>query len=708
MEIERKRKNNIMRLTLQETNSEILKEWDYKKNSNSPDDVTPSSHERIWWVCNQGHSWPATVANRFRRKQGCPYCSGRLPIPGENDLFSTNPELKKEWDYVKNKHLDPAQLKANSSKEAYWICDKGHSWAAKILYRGARGHGCPYCAGVRTLAGFNDLQSSYPDIAEEWDFEKNGISPSEVAAKIKDKYWWKCSICGYSYSASIYNRTRNNSSCPKCSFRFKTSFPEQAVLYYLKKIYPDIVNGYRGSFLQGMELDLYIPNKHIGIEYDGQLWHKSSAKKKKDIQKYRLCKDNDIKLIRIKEKYANEEDADVIIKSSSTYDQECFDHIFAELNKQLGIVIVPDIEKDRALIQLQYRSVLKENSLSIKYPEIAKEWDYENNHSLLPSMFSPKSNDKVAWICPLGHHYSTVISNRTRNNTGCPYCSGKKVLTGFNDLKTVYPDIASEWDYDKNGELLPTDVHSGAHKKVWWICPKGHPSYESYIYSRTGTNKTNCPVCSNKTVVSGINDLATLYPELLKEWDYENNEKDPTTISPGIRYEAQWHCSKGHVWTEKVLLRALRNFGCPYCSRHRVIKGVNDLKTLYPQIAKEWNYSKNGQLRPENYLPKSNKEVWWICNKGHEWPRKISERHNNGCPYCSGRLAVPGENDFQTLYPDMVKDWDYKLNGDIRPNSIKPFSHYNIHWKCHICGHEWVQKISNRVKRKSVCPRCKE
>ena len=169
---------------------------------------------------------------------------------------------------------------------------------------------------------------------------------------------------------------------------------------------------------------------------------------------------------------------------------------------------------------------------------------------------------------------------------------------------------------------------------------------------------------------------------------------------------ASWICRKGHEWSEKVCLRALRNFGCPYCSHHKVVSGKNDLKTLFPDIAKEWNYKKNGDKRPENYLPKSNKEVWWICSNGHEWRRKISARQKNGCPYCSGRLAIPGETDFNTLYPELAKDWDYEKNGDKSPCTEKPFSHKTIHWKCHKCGHEWEQMLANRVKRNSPCPKC--
>ena len=66
-------------------------------------------------------------------------------------------------------------------------------------------------------------------------------------------------------------------------------------------------------------------------------------------------------------------------------------------------------------------------------------------------------------------------------------------------------------------------------KKVWWICSKGH-SYQSTIANRT--NGKGCPYCSGNKILKSYNDLATLAPNLLKKWDYENNEKNG--INPDV------------------------------------------------------------------------------------------------------------------------------------------------------------------------------
>lgn len=103
----------------------------------------------------------------------------------------------------------------------------------------------------------------------------------------------------------------------------------------------------------------------------------------------------------------------------------------------------------------------------------------------------------------------------------CPYCSNHKLLQGFNDLQTTYPQVAKEWNYKKNLKITPKDVVAGTRSKVWWICKKGH-EWEASIVFRT-TNNLGCPICSNRKVMKGYNDLQSQYPTLMKQWDFSKN-----------------------------------------------------------------------------------------------------------------------------------------------------------------------------------------
>ena len=100
---------------------------------------------------------------------------------------------------------------------------------------------------------------------------------------------------------------------------------------------------------------------------------------------------------------------------------------------------------------------------------------------------------KVWWKCEKGHSYEASISNRTYKNQGCPYCAGKRVLKGFNDLETTCADLINEWNYEKN-ELLPENYSKGSQKIVWWKCCKCGSEWEAPINYRS-RGKYKCPKC---------------------------------------------------------------------------------------------------------------------------------------------------------------------------------------------------------------------
>ena len=142
----------------------------------------------------------------------------------------------------------------------------------------------------------------------------------------------------------------------------------------------------------------------------------------------------------------------------------------------------------------------------------------------------------------------------------------KKIIVGENDLATVNPKLAEEWDYEANGDLKPTDVAAGSSKKVGWICSKGH-KWNAVIANRS--RGCGCPYCAGIKVIIGENDLATTNPKLAAEWDYEaNGNLKPTDVTAGSGKKVGWVCSKGHRWNAKLNSRNSGN-GCPYCSRKR-------------------------------------------------------------------------------------------------------------------------------------------
>ena len=140
---------------------------------------------------------------------------------------------------------------------------------------------------------------------------------------------------------------------------------------------------------------------------------------------------------------------------------------------------------------------------------LLKGWDESRNFPLTPDTVSYGSKKKVWWTCENGHSWQTTVHVRSEGS-GCPYCAGRKVLPGFNDLETLYPDVAAQWDREKNGPLSPRDVSTGSKIRIWWRCPEGH-SWQSPVASRTAWGH-GCPYCAGRKVLKGFTDLKTLCP----------------------------------------------------------------------------------------------------------------------------------------------------------------------------------------------------
>lgn len=246
-----------------------------------------------------------------------------------------------------NPDVDFEKLSSKSPEKIVWECEKGHNWhiRTKSVIVGKRG--CPYCQNKKILAGFNDLATTHPKIAQEWDYEKNDITPQEISAGTNRKMWWICPQ-GHSYLKGVKYR-KNGQNCIYC-FGKKT--------------------------LQGF------------------------------------------------------------------------------------------------------------NDIATTHPEIAQEWDYEKNGDLNPTTVSKGSERKAWWKCINNHSYSMRISIRASDGQGCPYCSGIKTLTGFNDFASVNPELLKYWDYEKNKDISPEEISYGSGKKAWWKCNQGH-SYYSNIYDRS-------------------------------------------------------------------------------------------------------------------------------------------------------------------------------------------------------------------------------
>lgn len=340
--------------------------------------------------------------------------------------------------------------------------------------------------------------------------------------------------------------------------------------------------------------------------------------------------------------------------------------------------------------------------LTLTHPNLAAEWNHELN-PLTPNTYSKGSTRKVWWNCQNEHTYEANISARVRG-TGCPYCSGRKAITGVNDVATLYPYLVSEWDSQNTKSL--TTFRPGSQEKGLWRCLQDH-QWEAKIRDRV--NGSGCHVCAGKAIDIGYNDLATTHPMIAKLWDYEKNTLAPQELTGKSEKKVFFKCHKGHSWENSPSRQTQVSSGCSYCAGRKAIAGDNDFATLYPQLSTEWHPEKNGNLLPSQVTGTMDKKVWWLGTCAHEWETSLHARVGQGqnCPYCAGRKALEGFNDLTTKHPDLAKEWDHELNGNFKPEMFTRGSNYKAYWKCHQ-EHSWIATINYRTcSGKGLgCPVC--
>ena len=551
-------------------NKELMKKYNFKKNKDvNLDTLTLGSNKRIWWKCPDcGYEWTAIVKSKNNVKT-CGVCCNRIVLVGKNDLYTycinnNRKDLIEEFD-KENNNCSMKELTIESHKEVWWKCSKcGHSWSASPARRVKRNSGCGVCKHIILKKGVNDLLTTNPEIAKEWDYKKNKVKPTEVmAGSNKEKYWFGCPK-GHSFCTTLLNRKKGN-NCPQCSKERHTSFPEKAIFYYIKKYLADVEENYHNSILENQEIDIFVPKIKLGIEYDGRAWHKDY---KRDLKKDLNCIKNSIDLIRIRENGCAKYESASMKIYVSPYDMKqlnkAIEDIFKyiENNHKICKKTDIDVERDRVKILEIMDLSEKDNSLASYCPKIKKYWDNKKNGKIKPDQISHSSEKIIFLKCSKCNNEWSMYAKDFKIRPNCPYCYGRKVKTGYNDLFTTNPELIPLWS--KNNTLDPRKLSKGCNFSALWHCPNCNGEYDMIINDKT--NGYGCPYCSGHRVLKGYNDLATTFPELLKDWDYEKNKVQPDEVTKGSNDLVLWKCHIcNYEWIAKICNRTLLNRGCPKC-----------------------------------------------------------------------------------------------------------------------------------------------
>lgn len=279
-------------------------------------------------------------------------------------------------------------------------------------------------------------------------------------------------------------------------------------------------------------------------------------------------------------------------------------------------------------------------------------------------------------------------------------------LTDENRLSVVRPDIAAEFDTVRNAPLTAADFSVGSTKTIWWtsdVC--GHHWQATPQYRGRGFGK--CSICAS---------FATSHPRLVPEFDLTKNApRKPEDFRRGSGRKVWWRCSEGHSYEMVVKSRTQNEQGCPFCSGHRVLVGVNDLASKRPDVAAMWHPTKNGDLLPEDVFARGQRKVWWQCSNGHEFEDDVFTRTAPKNVICLACVSLG------FLYPEVAEMWlteEYatteQSNERLTPFDVWSGSKISAWWRAKDCGHIWKQTVYSRLNahrsnpsRENVCPICR-
>lgn len=317
----------------------------------------------------------------------------------------------------------------------------------------------------------------------------------------------------------------------------------------------------------------------------------------------------------------------------------------------------------------------------------------------------------VLAICDHGHQFPATrvkpFAPASTKSPRCPICHGNRFLPGYNDLLTMRPDIACEFDEARNGGLTAADISPGnSDVEYFWLCPPKQHSYPATASNRTSAN-SKCPVCLNRLIQSGINDLATTHPEVVSEIHPSWLAKGvATSEGAGSRAIIDWACADGHTYTMAICDRVKRA-GCPQCLTGLKHQGDYRLAQSHPGLSRQWHPSLNGKLTPADFSAGSNHEAFWVCMHGHPpFNQRIDRRTGDDykCPLCSNRRVASGINDMGTTAPLMATEFQSDQNA---PTDIsRAFAGTKPYWwKCIAHGHILRQSGAHRLLSRG-CPKC--
>lgn len=327
--------------------------------------------------------------------------------------------------------------------------------------------------------------------------------------------------------------------------------------------------------------------------------------------------------------------------------------------------------------------------LKNSYPELYFQIHPTLNGDLDKDSLTYGSGKEIFWLCKKSkceheHIWEAKVSDRACQGIGCLFCSVPTKLCGCFSFFSLHPELKAEYDEENNKgfDLDLARITPSCNREVWWKCSKttcGHHVWKAKFCDRNNRG-SDCGFCAGRETCP-CDSFFAKHPDLLEEYDLKRNshlDLDLDGIAPSCNTNVWWKCSKvkcgHHVWEASFNNRNNRKSGCRFCAGKETCPCYS-LKSEFPEIGKEFDLDKNGELTPSLIAPKSGKYVWWRCSScSHSWPAIVSNRtlHGQGCPRCkSSKMEKKADSildsvgvSYESQYPFSVSSFDRSLKFD--------------------------------------------
>jgi len=610
-----------------------------------PATVSAGSVRSLLWSCpNHPEPFPATPASRARGTT-CGYCSNVRVLLGFNDLVTTHPDIA-----ARLLDPDPLTITAGSGATGTWSCPAHPQTHQTRICRVAQGALCPYCSRRAVLAGFNDLLTTHPDVAAT----VVDSDPATLLAGSDRIVHWRCANHAQPYPMSVVGRVKGN-ECGFCAnVRVLPGFNDLATTH------PDLAAQMVGADATTITagsmqvVDWVCPNhlepfpmkvrERVRGHGCGYCAHKKVLVGFNDLASQYPA---------IAAELIGRDPATVYAGGSKKLSWRC------PLGHKYPAPARARIDGGGCPYCVGFSVQPGFNDLATTRPDLV-----DLLVSPDPTTVSAGSDRTGEWSCPKHDAtYEMRISHRA-TTSGCPFCSGRRILPGFNDLATTHPELAAELV-----DIDPATVTFGRGGVFAWSCPNHEATYPARMSSRVQGN--GCPFCSHHKVLTGFNDLASQLPELAGQLVGEN----PSEVLAGGAGKHLWLCDQHPKHPYEVTVRArVANHPCPICSGRQLSVGVNDLASQRPDLAAELVSPNADEVTTVSTVMGS----WRCANHGEPYPSTIRNRvEGRGCPYCAGKRILVGFNDLATVRPDLAAEIL-----DLDPTTITVGTQKIATWRC--------------------------